>query len=65
MAQPVDVEAVEEAAGLGTLPFRVSTKVVSELGAEVAAREPGYGVLSAHKGDEELVAIVGRHPDVG
>src|SRR6266508_832416 len=52
--EPVDVETVEKATDLSTLPFRVITKVASELGAEIAVREPVHRVLPAHEGDKEL-----------
>ena len=54
--QPVDVEAVQESADLGTLLSRVVAKVAGELGAKVAVGEAVHGVLAAHEGDKELVS---------
>jgi hypothetical protein len=52
------MEAVEEAADLGTLLFRVRTKLTGELGAEVAVGETVHGVLPTHERDEQLIISV-------
>ena len=52
--QRVDVEAVQEAADLGTLLLEVMTKVARELDAEVVVGESVHRVLPAHEGDKKL-----------
>ena len=58
--QSVDVKAVEESADLGTLRWRVLTKVARELCAEIAVRESMHGVLAAHEGEKELTIRAGH-----
>src|SRR5262245_59837281 len=52
--QPIHVEAVEQAADLGTVLVRIATKATGQVGTEVAVREAMDGVLAAHEGKEEL-----------
>ena len=66
--QPVDVEAVQEAADLGTLLRGVRTQVAGELGAQVAVGEAVHGVLPAMRATKSwesgratgLKALTGR-----
>src|SRR5262245_8710799 len=58
--QAIPVEAVEQAADLGTLLFLVRPKSIGQLGAEVAVREAVHGVLPAQESDEQRVIGAGH-----
>src|SRR5262245_27131932 len=52
--QPIDVEAVEQPADLGTVLSGIPPEPIGQRGTEVAVREAVHGVLPAHEGQEEL-----------